>query len=304
MRFAGIFALAFIYLIIFMPSCRMYHETEKVSYQVKEEDADLKEGKRMTMLVCGPCHYDASTKKYTGGRMHDVPAFVGKVVASNITRHSEMGIGEYSDPELAYLIRTGLAKDGKLMPYMQRPNMADKDLKNIIAYLRSDDEPVKASDVNPGKTRYKLPGKIGISQSGPLPWKNENIERPPAVNLKATGKYLVDNLSCYDCHSKSFMAIDKLEPEKSKGYMGGGNKLKDRSGKTVVSPNLTPHVTGIADWKEEDLARALRKGQNKDKEIISFPMPMYSELTDKEVGAIYAYLMSLPPIKNETKQAE
>ena len=145
---------------------------------------------------------------------------------------------------------------------------------------------------------------IGISQSGPLPWKNENIERPPAVNLKATGKYLVDNLSCYDCHSKSFMAIDKLEPEKSKGYMGGGNKLKDRSGKTVVSPNLTPHVTGIADWKEEDLARALRKGQNKDKEIISFPMPMYSELTDKEVGAIYAYLMSLPPIKNETKQAE
>jgi len=95
------------------------------------------------------------------------------------------------------------------------------------------------------------------------------------------------------------MSVNKLYPEKSKGYMGGGNKLKDRSKKTIVSSNLTPHSTGIGNWTVDDFKKALNQGISKDNSIITFPMPMYSELTDEEITAIYNYLRTIPPIDNK-----
>ena len=126
-----------------------------------------------------------------------------------------------------------------------------------------------------------------------MPDKNDKI---------SYGKYLIDNLGCYDCHSASFTRLDKMNPEKSKGFMGGGNKLKDKSGKTVLSSNLTPHETGIASWSEQDLARALREGISKDNSIITAPMPFYPDLSNEEISAIYAYLKSIPPVNNDVKK--
>lgn len=282
-------------------SCKMYYETQKVEYVASVDKTQLEEGKRLTMLMCGTCHYDPETKKLSGVHMKDVPGFVGKVIAKNITKDPVNGIGNYADAELAYLMRTGVARDGKLMPYMQKPNLADEDLKAIIAFLRSDDELVSASGSNPGKTKYTALGKFGISRSKPLGWPLATIKKPAPSDQIAFGKYLVDNLSCYDCHSKSFASINKMQPEQSKGFMGGGNKLKDRSGKTVLSSNLTPHETGIGTWGEADFLKAMRQGISKDNSIITYPMPMYSELTHDEIWAIFAYLRSLPPINNKIR---
>jgi len=244
-------------------------------------------------------YYDPETKKLTGGRMDDVPGIAGKIYASNITKDVEKGIGIYTDGELAYLLRTGIARDGKLMPFMQKPNLSDNDLKLIIAFLHSDDELVAPSGIEKGSTKYSVLGKMGISQSKPLEWPTNKIAEPDPLNKVDIGRYLIDNLSCYDCHSKSFMSVNKLYPEKSKGYMGGGNKLKDRSKKTIVSSNLTPHSTGIGNWTVDDFKKALNQGISKDNSIITFPMPMYSELTDEEITAIYNYLRTIPPIDNK-----
>lgn len=281
----------------------MYYTPQKVSYTVQADQQMVIHGKHLTRLMCAPCHYDPATKKLTGMQMTDVPKIVGKVYASNITRHKEHGIGNYTEGQLAYLIRTGISRNGKLMPYMQRPNLSDNDLKAIIAFLRSDDELVRASEVKSPRTKYTPMGKMGLSRfNPPLPYPINEIAGPDKADKTRYGKYLIDNLGCYDCHSASFTGLNKTEPEKSKGYMGGGNKLKDKSGKTVLSSNLTPHETGIGSWSEQDLFRAMRDRISKDNSIISFPMPAYPELNDEEISAIYAYLKSIPAIDNKLKK--
>ncbi len=81
--------------------------------------------------------------------------------------------------------------------------------------------------------------------------------------------------------------------------MGGGTKLKNIKGETVVSSNITFHETGIAGWTLEEFKKALTEGISKDKSVISFPMPVYKELSDNEAEAVYEYLKTVPPVKNK-----
>ncbi len=237
--------------------------------------------------------------------MHDLPKIAGKVYSRNITQDKENGIANYTDAELAYLIRTGIAKDGSLMSYMQRPNLADVDLAAIIAFLHSDDPLVQASKTEPPTTHYTAIGKFGINHfPGPLKYPAEPVKKPDIKVWKAGyGKYLVDNLSCYHCHSKSFTSVNELEPEKSKRYMGGGNKLKDGTGKIVLSANVTFDMeTGIGSWNETDFKKALKGGISKDGSSLHFLMPRYTELSDEDISAIYVYLSAVPKIKHKVKQ--
>ena len=63
--------------------------------------------------------------------------------------------------------------------------------------------------------------------------------------------------------------------------------------------NLTPDKeTGIGNWTEEDIVRAIRTGQRPDKSPLLPPMPwpMYAHMTDEEAYAVAAYLKSIPPV--------
>ena len=134
--------------------CKLHFTPEPVVYKtVSTASAAINNGKHLTILICGPCHYNEATMQLTGKQLLDIPGFAGKVVSSNITNDSLRGIGRYSDGELAYLIRTGVSREGHLMPYMQRPNLSTKDLDAIIAFLGSNDELVKSSSVQAGKTK-------------------------------------------------------------------------------------------------------------------------------------------------------
>jgi hypothetical protein len=48
------------------------------------------------------------------------------------------------------ILKTGISKSGKFMPYMMRPMMADEDINDIIVYLRSDDDAAVAADTTIG----------------------------------------------------------------------------------------------------------------------------------------------------------
>lgn len=282
---------------IFIASgCKIQYQTEKIEYKV--ESQDVAEGKRLTMLVCGSCHYNFETKDFSGKRLEDSPKFIGKIYSANITQDPERGAGKYTPGELAYLIRTGVSRTGRLMPYMHRPNMANQDLDDIIAYLKSDDAAVKPSVRSAGKTKYMPAGRLGLSMMKPGEYRNHSIQKPKDDQVML-GKYLVDNLACYHCHSRSFASLDPLDPARSKGYMGGGNKLRDASGKKIKSPNLTPHITGILNWTDAEFRRAITEGISKDNSVISYPMPLFPELTEDESSAIFAYLQTVPPIKRK-----
>ncbi|MCC5916595.1 MAG: c-type cytochrome [Cryomorphaceae bacterium] len=284
--------------LAFATACKMTYDALAIDYNPDFARADVAEGKRLTTMMCGVCHFDQKTGQLTGVQMVDVPKVLGTIIASNITQHEEKGIGKYTDAELAQVIRTGIARDGRLIPFMQKPNLADDDLRDIIAFLRSDDPMVKASDIEPGETKYSRVGKMAIGSEKPTPWKH-GIQKPGSSDKLAYGKYLIDNLACYDCHSKSFAKVDKVDIEKSKGFMGGGNKMLNKLGEKVLTPNLTPHETGIKDWTEADFARAITQGFTKGNKVIAYPMPLYPDLNPTEISAMFAYLQSIPAIKNQ-----
>jgi hypothetical protein len=286
--------------ILFLQGCRMNYSTApSENVRISRRPELLDEGKRLTILMCGSCHYNEKTKSLSGKRLMDTPAIVGKIYSANLTNDSSSALFRYSDKELKFLLRTGISKAGKVTPYMLRPNMSDEDIAAIITFLRSDDDLVGPKPTTVGKTRYTPVGKIAMSRTKPVPYSSEPLSRP--TDALSLGRYLVDNLGCYHCHSKSFLSLQYQFPEQSSGFMGGGNKIKGADGKTIRTPNLTFHKTGLAEWTKDDLATLLRQGVTPDKRIVRYPMPLFPELTDREISSIYSYLNQLPKIKNEVR---
>jgi hypothetical protein len=225
-----------------------------------------------------------------------VPGIVGKVYSANLTNSKSNGIlPHYSDAELKYLLKTGIAKNGRFIPYMLRPNMADEDINAIIVYLRSNDAPVAAGDTTIGITHYNLIGKAFMNITAkPLPYKSD-VKRPAENDIIGTGRYLVDNIGCFHCHSKSFTSLKYLNPEQSKGYMAGGLKLKDENGNNIYASNLTfDKNTGIGNFTSSQFRKAVKEGESPDRKLHP-PMPRFQKLTDKDVDAIYNYLQTIPP---------
>jgi cytochrome c553 len=276
---------------------------QEITYPVTADAAQLREGKKLVVSMCGTCHYDPGTGKLTGKQMNYLPRIAGKVYSRNITQDPAKGIANYTNGQLAYLIRTGIARNGRLMSYMQRPNLADTDLEAIIAFLHSNDPLVTPSAIAPPETHYTAFGKFGVNHfPGTLPYTGTVVTKPDTNDKLAYGRYLVDNLSCYHCHSTSFLTVNELQPEKSRGYMKGGNKLKDSEGKTLRSANITFDETGIGSWTEADFKKAMKEGVNKNGLHLRLPMPQYTELSDHDLASIYAYLGSVPKIKNKVKR--
>jgi mono/diheme cytochrome c family protein len=113
------------------------------------------------------------------------------------------------------------------------------------------------------------------------------------------GKYLMTIAGCGGCHTpldpNTFQPILDLE------YAGGYPFPLGPAG-TVFSTNLTPDKeTGLGDWTDEEVKRAITEGIRKDgsKLFPVMPYTYYSTLSDADVDAIIAYLRSVKAIKNE-----
>lgn len=142
----------------------------------------------------------------------------------------------------------------------------------------------------------------------------------------ARGRYLVTAGGCNDCHSpKIFTAqgpqIDRTRllsghpsdarpPALPAGVLGPGKwgavatpDLTAWVGPwgTTFAANLTPDPDGIAAWTPEMFINAMRSGKHlgAGRPILP-PMPWSAvgKLTDKDLGAIFAYLRTLRPISN------
>jgi hypothetical protein len=223
----------------------------------------------------------------------EVPGIAGKVYASNITQSATYSaINKYSDAELIYLIKTGIAKDGRFIPYMPRPNIADADMADIMVFLRSGDPTVAPADTVAGHTHLNLAGRLAMRiLMHPQPYR-EGISKPGESDMVGEGKYLVDVVGCFHCHSKSIRKLDYLNPEATKGYMGGGAIFKTPEGK-VYGSNLIPDKSaGKANYTKVQFRRAVQEGVSRTGYKLREPMPVFT-LTDKQVDAIYEYLQTL-----------
>ncbi|ANE50685.1 c-type cytochrome [Flavisolibacter tropicus] len=282
-------------------SCRFYFDTTTDALTIDETSRSLENGKNLAYNVCGSCHYDPKVNRFIGKPLNDLPKIGGKLYSANLTHSSAHGRpGQYSDAELFYLLKTGISKNGKFMPFMMRPMMADDDIKDIIAYLRSNDPAVAAYDTSVGKTHINFIGKTGIRfLTKPQPY-HKGVTAPDKKDSISNGRYLVGVIACYHCHSKKVKGLDYLEPEKSKGYLQGGIKLKTPEGKKLRTPNLTPdQETGIGSFSIVDFTNAIKEGVDPSGGKLSPPMPKFKHLTESQVHAIYSYMKSLPPVHHK-----
>ncbi|MCC8423659.1 c-type cytochrome [Mucilaginibacter sp. UR6-11] len=279
-------------------SCKTrYTTTTTTSFKATSSAANFDRGKVLVFSVCAGCHYDRRINKFIGTQIHDVPGIAGKVFAANLTHSKSNGITDkYSDAEIRYLLKTGVARDGRFLAYMLRPNMADEDINAIITYLRSNDPPLRAADTTVGITHFTFVGKAYMNLTAkPVPYKPD-VPMPAKNNKVAIGYYLVDNLGCFHCHSKKLTSLNYLNPDQTKGYLAGGIKFKEPNGGEVKASNITPDKnTGIGSYTEEQFSKAIKEGIAPEGGKLKAPMPKFALLKDEEVNAIYAYLQTVPP---------
>jgi len=140
------------------------------------------------------------------------------------------------------------------------------------------------------------------------------------------GKYLITAGGCHDCHSPKVFGPQGPKIDKSKILSGhpaemqlaefdpailepGKYILFTQDVTAAIGPwgasfaaNLTPdNETGIGTWQPEMFINALRTGKHlgAGRPILP-PMPweMVGKLTDEDLQAMFAYLKSIPPVKN------
>ncbi len=134
---------------------------------------------------------------------------------------------------------------------------------------------------------------------GPRAWSTLGVLVLSVVSAAAEtpeerGAYLVQGpAGCGNCHTP-------LGPEGPVWSMDlGGRLVEDSPAFTAYAPNITPGGR-IADWSDAELARAIREGIRPDGSVIGPPMPfsMYRGLSDEDLGAIVAYLRTVPAVEN------
>ena len=145
------------------------------------------------------------------------------------------------------------------------------------------------------------------------------------------GHYLVNLGGCNDCHSpKTFgpqgpqliqgkllsgHPADQKLPDLPAGVIGPNawgavttNDLTAWVGPwgTTFAANLTPDDSGIGKWSADDFVKAMRTGKHLGvgRPILP-PMPYQAvqQLNDDDLKAVFAYIHSLKPIKNQVPDA-
>ena len=121
---------------------------------------------------------------------------------------------------------------------------------------------------------------------------------PPASDLLGRGEYLVESIvGCGNCHSGR-----DDDGEFVPGQEFAGNFVIAEPGFTAYAPNITPDPeTGIGDWSNEELERAIREGISRDGRVMGPPMafPYYRDISTTDMNAIIAYLRTRPAVNRE-----
>lgn len=144
----------------------------------------------------------------------------------------------------------------------------------------------------------------------------------------ARGKYLVTITGCNDCHTPFKMGPNGPAPDMSRMLSGHPESFAlppapAAQGPWVVAAaatntawsgpwgvsftsNLTPDSdTGLGSWTLRNFVDTIRSGRHlgAGRQILPpMPIPMYKQMTDEDLEAVFAYLKSIPPVKNRVPQ--
>jgi cytochrome c553 len=156
----------------------------------------------------------------------------------------------------------------------------------------------------------------------------DGAAQPDKASQIKRGEYLVEIMGCHDCHTPMKMGPNGPEQDRSRalsghpenapmqpaanlppGYLAAiGATFTSFSGPwgTSFTRNLTPEKeTGLGDWTVEEFIATMKTGRERGKgRPVLPPMPVQNlrALSDQDIRALFAYLQSLPPVKNRVPQ--
>jgi cytochrome c553 len=156
---------------------------------------------------------------------------------------------------------------------------------------------------------------------------------PPAARAQTSaerGAYLVNAMGCHDCHTPFKMGPNGPEPDMTRPLIGHPEGMKLGPAPTLdpasgwgwaaaatntafsgpwgisYSANLTPDQnTGLGIWTEDMFVRAIREGKHMGTSrpiLPPMPWPVFRNLNDDDLKAIFAHLKTLKAISNHVPE--
>jgi cytochrome c553 len=229
-----------------------------------------------TIRGCNDCH--AFTM---GGRtIIDDPA-IGRLTSTNLT-NGRPG-GPLSDRDWERAVRHGVRRDSTplaLMPAHEYTGISDEDLAAIIAWTRSlppVDADLAPTRIGPLARALHTAGEFVLYPAEHVPHAAPHPVRVDPAPDARYGAYLATG--CKGCHGPNY----------------SGGKIAGAPPDWLPAANLTP--AGLDGYTEERFMRTLRTGVRPNGTPLRPPMASkaWSELTDVELRALWAFLRTLPP---------
>lgn len=235
-----------------------------------------------------------------GGQVFDeTVGFPGRLVAANLT---PAGLGPWSDGEILRAMTSGISRDGHalfpVMPYDGYRYLRREDAEAIVAYLRS---LPPLPEPPSGERRLGFPLNL-VANTIPAPPAPRDVDPADPV---AWGGYLMDLAGCGFCHTP----VDERQ-RALPGMRFGGGRPWPVAGQMVRSANISAdRETGIGGWTREQFIARFRRYQGDGARIpveqvgynTQMPWTLYADMTDEDLGAIFANLMQAPPVRNLVK---
>jgi len=145
----------------------------------------------------------------------------------------------------------------------------------------------------------------------------------------ARGRYLVNTSGCMDCHTPLKMGANGPEPDMTRLLSGHPEGLQMPPVPTLpdgpwlvissatntawagpwgvsFTANLTPDPdTGLGKWTVQNFKDTIRSGRHMGRGravLPPMPIPVYNNFSDRDLEAVFAYLRTIPAVKNHVPE--
>ncbi len=246
-----------------------------------EDPAVLERGKHLAEALgaCLACHGPNGE----GGKAEDMMP-IARMGGVNITAGKNGTLANYSDGELARLIKHGIRRDGTSARFMPSSDFSwwpASDVDALISYLRTlppvDTEP-QVVEVGPvGKILDRM-DMMPLDVARRIDHANLPVAPEPAPTA-AYGKHISG--LCLGCHGQKL----------------SGGPLPGAPASLPIPSNLTPHETGLKSWSFADFDKLMREGVRKSGQPLNPFMPIEAtkKFNELEMQALWAYLQTVQP---------
>lgn len=225
---------------------------------------------------------------------------LGTLYPKNLTPDRDTGIGRYTDPQLARMLRHGVRPDGQasiplLMPFSE---MSDADVVAAISFLRSL-PPVRHEVPQNQWTTFGMVMRTFVAAARPKLDGHPPKDSPPQEPTATRGEYLARSVAdCGGCHSPVSQATGAPAGPEFSGAIAPMEPIPLKGVDTSMwftPPNITP-LKGSAFSKFPDRDTFIARFKKGGRHYEGSPMPWeaFARMTPEDVGAIYEFLKTVP----------